>query len=162
MSTNVSLQDPFSYSLTILLILLALVLLPAFVFLIKSLISLLKTKKPKPKKKDIPVENKTKDINELRFKYLAMIADTENIYAKKQISPRQAYLKLSQIVREFVHDVTGVNTQNLTLAEIKALSMPTLYSLIDSFYRPEFAEEGNYEKIGEAFELAKGVVEQWN
>ena len=161
MSTSVSLQEPFSYSLTLLLILAGMAILPLIVMLLVKLLMWGKAIKPK---KEVKVEEKKEPVDKekVRSRYLNVIDELERDYKNQKIDDRAAYLGLSEAVRNFVHEYTGHNTQNLTLNEIGELGMPSLYNLIKDFYRPEFAQDPGETDVNQSFEISRKVVRTWN
>ena len=161
MSTSVSLQEPFSYSLNLLLALGAAVLLPMLIMLIIKLIMKGKAIAPKKKEKEQPAPPPI-DKDRVRGKYLGIINEIEKKYDSKELDDRAAYLELSGAVRNFVHDYTGANTQNMTLNEIGALGMPSLFNLIKEYYRPEFALDSGETDVKKSIDTARKVVMSWS
>ena len=49
---------------------------------------------------------------------------------ENKVNSREAYQKLSTIIRYFVYEVTNIKVQNYTLKEIKKINRPILYELI--------------------------------
>ena len=161
MSTSVSLQEPFSYSLELLLLLIGLAILPLIVMFLVKLLRW--GKAVAPKKKEVQEEKKEPvDKEKVRSKYLNVIDGLEKQYKDQKIDDRAAYLGLSEAVRNFVHEFTGMNTQNLTLNEIGELGLPSLYNLIKDFYRPEFAYDSGDTDVDQSFEISRKVVRTWN
>ena len=161
MSTSVSLQEPFSYSLNLLLALGAAVLLPLIILLIVKLIMRGKAIAPKKKEKEQPAPPPI-DKDRVRNKYLGIIDTIEKKYDSKELDDRAAYLELSGAVRNFVHDYTGANTQNMTLNEIGELGMPSLFYLIKEFYKPEFAFDSGEPDVEKSIDTARKVVMTWS
>ncbi len=161
MSTSVSLQEPFSYSLNLLLALGAAVLLPLIILLIVKLIMRGKAIAPKKKEKEQPAPPPI-DKDKVRSKYLGIIDTIEKKYDSKELDDRAAYLELSGAVRNFVHDYTGANTQNMTLNEIGELGMPSLFYLIKEFYKPEFAFDSGEPDVKKSIDTARKVVMTWS
>lgn len=161
MTTSVTLQNPFSYSFILLLALIIIIVFPIILYLIIKIVAYLRSKGKKVrtsnKKKSKPV-----NIEKLKIKYLDKIEKLEEKQKAEKISGRQSYLELSEIVREFVQESTGVKVSNYSLGEIKTLSMPSLYVLIEQFYKPEFGAEETEEGIENAFKDARRVVTEWN
>lgn len=160
MQTPVNLQNPFEYSLLLTLALAAAVILPIAIFLFFILrgfkfptyVRKQKPKVVKPYKTDLP---------SLKRKYIQKINELQELCKKENLEDREAYLRLSSLVRTFAHHATGVHVQNFSLFEIKALNIPSLHGLIEEFYKPEFAYEAE-SHIEKAFEDARTVVLTWN
>lgn len=162
MQTSVELQGPFYYSTLILIILGALVLIPAIIWIAAMLKNV---KMPKFKKKVVapPPKPVKIDKEQLRSKCFNRIREIERLLEAEKISRRQAYIYLSACVREFISKITNNNVSALTLKEITELNMPSLSSLIEQFYHPEFAfDDATEEEMTQAFEDARKVVKEWN
>ena len=159
--TSVDLQDPFSYSKVPIYITLAalaalIVILIAIYFIRKYLKNKNKPKVVKEKPKVFKPRNKL----EIRSDYLSRIAAIEKKYREKKIDVRMAHQELSAVVRLFVHEMTGIEAQNLSLMELKEQGVP-ISSLIEEFYAPEFAERTDKETM-DSIKDARTVVETWN
>ena len=174
-SFSVELQEPISYSLYILLTGLALMAVALVVFFIfwKRYVdyrnSVSTTPRLKKKKKVV--------LSVLRAKYMRQIERLEKGLMENKADERTAYQELSRISRFFVHEATGLDVQNYSYAEIKALNMPGLTALVDSYYRPEFAPDtGECEQtqtenqltrnrispaLARAIQNTKGVITAW-
>ena len=153
MQVTTQLSDMFSYSLWPIII---------FFLLIVIYILILRKKKDKKIKEDYEILDLSyKDINYIRKKYLKKINELEAKVNNKQITNRKAYLSLSAIVRNFVHEMTGIKVHKYTLKDIKKLNMPQLTMLVEEYYHPEFAEYslGN---IKESISKTRKVIEKWH
>ena len=153
MQVTIQLSDMFSYSLWPIII---------FFLLIVIYILILRKKKDKKIKEDYEILDLSyKDINYIRKKYLKKINELEDKVNNKQITNRKAYLSLSAIVRNFVHEMTGIKVHKYTLKDIKKLNMPQLTMLVEEYYHPEFAEYslGN---IKESISKTRKVIEKWH
>lgn len=162
MKTDITLREPYSYSLSLLIIFALIVIIPPLVVVIVKLIMMFAGKKNKRVRKEKPKKITKSYIEKLREGCLEHIAEIEKRYKDGITDYRAAYIELSYTVREFVQAVSGNNATNLTLEEIKELSRPELYSLIKQFYEPEFAfERGNAENENPFLDAGR-VVEKWN
>ncbi len=108
MKYPIDLQSPFSfspywYALGIALIVLALLLRFGFnrLFAVKM---------------DSPFR-----IDKLHRDCLRQVDKIENAYAKKEIDSRSVHQQMSQVVRRFVHDVTGLETETMVLEDLRRL-----------------------------------------
>lgn len=158
MNTTVNLQDAFSYAMWPMIALgSALILMLGFLFVL-YLMRKLKKRKPKP----VPVSVKPAPvaIDVLRSKYLSELAKLTKAFNEGQIELREAYQKMSSIIRNFVFEVTHIEVQNYTLDDIKAANMPSLEQLVEEYYSPEFARmsEGDFHA---SMERTKKVIMQW-
>lgn len=160
MQTDVELQNPFSYSFLLTAILIGLAVLPVIIYLIVRLIHFKPAKKPaKPKPAPVYAKPNLKTLKQMALAEINRIAAQHDA---GEISDREAYVKLSMAVRDFVNRAEENNVSNMTLEEIKKLNLPKLESLIEQFYRPEFSYEGPENNIRRAFEDARTVVSEWN
>lgn len=159
MKTSVNLQEPFTYSIWLLIIVIILIIGLSIYFII--------TRKSKTQKrleenivKKIPERN-IKDINKIKAKYIKKLDSIEEKYNSKSIELRQAYLLISEAIRMFVFEVTDIKTQNYSLNEIKNINIPILYDLIKEYYEPEFA----FKSVGDfnsSIKKARSVILKWN
>lgn len=155
MQTSVKLQETFSYSIFVIVAILFLIL--AFTIYI-----LIKNKKKQRKINTVEIKEVSKDKKELiQQKYLNELEKLENKIKQNEITLRQVYQKLSNIIRHFVYEVTGIKVQNYTLEEIEKINMTMLHELIKEYYAPEFAKKS----LGDAkssVEKTRKVIEKWN
>lgn len=152
MQTSVNLQSPFSYAIY-----------PVFIIIIILLVYILVLFcKPKKKVKVKPIPKKqVVDIKKIKNKYLKKLDDVEYRIDNNKISIRTAYQNTSNIIRNFVHEVSGIKVQNYTLQEIEQLKMPVLYELVKEYYKPEFAEQ-SVGDIKNSMEKTRKVIEKWS
>lgn len=152
MQTSVKLQDPFSYSIYPIFIILA-------ILIIYTIILFLKRKKKDNSKTILrkPVIN----LEKVKLKYIKKLQELEQKIDKNKISTRTAYQSTSIIIRHFVYEVTNIKVQNYTLAEIANLEMPELYELVKEYYIPEFAVQ-SLGDIKESIEKTRKVIEKWS
>ena len=157
-SFTVGLKDPVSYSIIWFLMALALMALAGIVF---SLFwwryrkvcarNAEELKVIKPPAVVLPF---------LRRKYGRQIARLDTALRADEVEDRIAYQELSRIIRAFVNDTTGIETQNYTLQEIEALNIPQLTRLMREYVKPEFSEEGKG-NVTEALLRTGQVVQAW-
>ena len=146
MKYSIDLQSPFSfspywYALGIALIVLALLLRFGFnrLFAVKM---------------DSPFR-----IDKLHRDCLRQVEKIENAYVKKEIDSRSVHQQMSQEVRRFVHDVTGLETETLVLEDLRALGRPELTELIREYYEPMFAR-ASFVNAGTSLMHGKSLVNQ--
>ena len=161
MQISVELQNPFIYSLLLTIGLIALVVLPLIIAGIIWLIKHKPQKRVKKVKPPKPVKPKPINVELVKRDYLNKIDAIRVKYNEGKIDTRATYLELSSVVRNFVHEVTNIDTQNFSLYELKALNMDELSQLIEQFYRPEFSYEDTTSDINVAFVDARTVVSKW-
>ncbi len=157
MQSQVNLQDPFSYSFgNIVIVFLLLLVCVAIYFVFKHL------DKPKKKKEEVKIEiQKPFDINEAKNKSISELNKLEKEYSENKVSYRNAYVRISGIIRSFIFDATKIKVQNYTLQEIEKLNMPVLTNLMNEYYKPEFAynEQGN---VIESINKTREAIRKWS
>ena len=153
MQVTVDLQDPFSFSLIPIIILFIILAIPAYLYWKKYI------ENRKPKAIEIKHVDE-KSIVRIQKKYIKQLVLLKRKIDSNKISMRRAYQRLSKIIRYFVYEVTGINVQNYTLAEIKKLKMHQLTELIEDYYIHEFSKKslGN---INESIEKTRKVIVRW-
>ena len=163
MQTSVELQDPFSYAWLPLVILGAILVAGIVTLIVLYYLKILKQgtrRVPKPKEEK-PAVIKKRDPMEIRMDYLSRIDAVQRKYVSKQIDVRIAHQELSAIVRLFVSEMTGVNTQTFSLSELKATRFSSVSSLIEEFYAPEFALRTEKDTMNSISDARK-VIQAWN
>lgn len=112
---------------------------------------------PKPAKVTPPPP---RNIPRIKQKYLRRLATLEKKAGERRIEPRDLYLKLSNLVRMFTFEATGIKVQHYTLNEIRALHMPALTALVQEYYEPEFARSSNPD-IYASIERTRKMIRSW-
>lgn len=159
MQISIDLQEPFTYSIIPLIIVISLVLIESYYFIY------LRNKNKKinieeKNVKEIPEKN-IKNIPVIKNKYLNQLDLIENKYTNNKIELRKAYQMISEAIRLFVFEITDITTQNYSLTEIKKLNIPNIYELIAEYYEPEFASK-SVGDFNSAINKARRVIKQWN
>ena len=159
MQISIDLQEPFTYSIIPLIILISLLLIESYYFIY------LRNKNKKinieeKNVKEIPEKN-IKNIPVIKNKYLNQLDLIENKYTNNKIELRKAYQMISEAIRLFVFEITDITTQNYSLTEIKKLNIPNIYELIAEYYEPEFASK-SVGDFNSAINKARRVIKQWN
>lgn len=159
MQTSINLQEPFTYSVIPLIVVIGLVVTMTC-YLIYSKRTKQKIKIEQEKVKAIPEKN-IKNIPVIKGKYLNELDSIEYKYANQMIELRKAYQLISEAIRLFVFEITDITTQNYSLAEIKKLNIPKLYELIEEYYEPEFASK-SIGDFNSSINKARRVINEWN
>lgn len=154
------LQDPISYSKWI-VVLVGVILVTSFIIYILWLAGVFKRRQKKVTNKAIAKPRIIKNPLAIKSKYLSYLDNLEKAVRANSIGTRDAYLKLSEIVRKYAFEATGIKVHNYTLNEIQSLNMPQLTSLISVFYEPEFAYESQSDILNGITSTRKVIVE-WN
>lgn len=136
MQTSVELQEPISYMSLWLIIAIVLAVLIIFTQVFFRILFKGRLKRPKKLKVKKP---KPKTLEEIRRKYLSRLYVIENDIAGGKYTVRQGYQQLSECVRGFVFEATGIPVDKCSLSEIRTLKMPVLTGLVTEYYEPEFA-----------------------
>lgn len=156
MKTDVKLQESFSYVkwpwIVLLAIAVAILLTLFVVFLIK---------RNKNSKKDTFKIVSPKDINSIKAKYLEQLSCIITEVNAGNIDIRTSYYKMSECIRGFIQEATGVNTKSLTLLDAKKMNMPVLERLLEEYYIPEFAYKSAGD-INKSINNTRGAIEAWN
>ncbi len=165
MVTTVKLQDPFEYSWYVVLaaVILGIIVIALLSYVIYKLWKIRKLadqKKPSYHK----VHMSPEVLRRMKQDYTLRIQSLVAGYRQGSISKRDGYQRLSAIIRSFVHEVTGINVENFTVKEVKAMGIRKLDILMEEYYVPEFAEdEKAKDKDFEAScNVAMGVIRTWS
>ena len=164
MVTTVKLQNPFEYSFWVILAAGILVFFAAALF-IGFIIKIICIRSMKRKKQPYP-ERAIGEATVMGLKghYIRCVQDINYRYGIKNLSLRDGYQELSAVISEFVHAATGINVENLTAAEIKAMGIDKLDKLMEEYYVPEFAEDEKIsgKDLSKSCNTAVGVIRSWN
>lgn len=165
MVTTVKLQPPFEYSwwVTLITAILGIMALVMLFVVIRSIWQIRKRDlTPKPTFRKIFMTPEV--MRRLKEQYAFRVQAVQNNYVQKRIDKREGYQQLSAIIRSFIHEATGINVENYTKKEIKALGMRKLDVLMEEYYVPEFAEEEKAEKkdLSASCNTAIGVIRSWS
>lgn len=158
MQTTINLQEPFTYSIIPLVIIIVCIIIATIYLLnLKNAKKEIEIKREDVKK--IPEKN-IKNIPVIKNKYLQQLKDIEDKYTNNKIELRKAYQLISEAIRLFVFEVTDITTQNYSLAEIKKINIPELYNLIEEYYEPEFASK-TMGDFSSSINKARRVINEW-
>ena len=158
MQTTINLQEPFTYSIIPLVIIIVCIIIATIYLLnLKNANKEIENKREDVKK--IPEKN-IKNIPVIKNKYLQQLKDIEDKYTNNKIELRKAYQLISEAIRLFVFEVTDITTQNYSLAEIKKINIPELYNLIEEYYEPEFASK-TMGDFSSSINKARRVINEW-
>lgn len=98
----------------------------------------------------------------VRRRYLELIASIENQHDAGALGGREAVLGLSLAVRTFVHEMTGLNTHRMTLAQLRGHGLPLVGDAVELLYPGEFSAHGGTPAVGDASVAARHVVASWH
>lgn len=97
----------------------------------------------------------------VRQRYLQLIAAIAQRHRAGELGARDAHLELSLAVRTFVHEMTGLQTQRMTLAQLRAHGLPLVGDAVELLYPGEFSAYGGPFTVAQAADMAQGVVQSW-
>lgn len=158
MQATINLQEPFTYSIIPLVIIIVCIII-ATIYLLNLKNSKKEIEIKREDVKKIPEKN-IKNIPVIKNKYLQQLKDIEDKYTNNKIELRKAYQLISEAIRLFVFEVTDITTQNYSLAEIKKINIPELYNLIEEYYEPEFASK-TMGDFSSSINKARRVINEW-
>ncbi|MBP3273936.1 MAG: hypothetical protein J6L93_02920 [Butyrivibrio sp.] len=165
MVTTVKLQSPFEYSWWVVLIA-AIVLAAALFALIYALRMIIRNRENKTSQ--MPAARKLiltpEVLRRIKGQYVGMVQSISERYSRGLLSKRDGYQELSLVIRGFVHEVTGINVENFTVKEVKAMGIRKLDVLMEEYYVPEFAEDEKAKEkdLSASCNVAMGVIKSWS
>ncbi len=162
MVTTVSLQPPFEYYWWVIVI--AILLMAGAVALCIYVLSKVISAKKAMQKKAVIKTPPPRMLMDIKNHYMLQLQGLMNLYSSKQITKREAYQRLSLLIRGFVHESTGLNVENFTKSEIKAFGIKQLDQLMEEYYIPEFAEEEKSQNrdFNGSYQATLGVIKAWS
>lgn len=161
METTITLQEPFSYSLWPIMILLVILFFSMIIFMAISVNRKNKQNATKSRSKAKEIIPETPTLEQVKQQYMSALTDLKQQYMDENVSERICYQKLSSMLRQFVSSVSGNDITNMTLTEIRHQGLKQVEQLISEYYEPEFSREAKSDIAG-AIERTKKVIEEWN
>ena len=149
MDVKNGLQPLFSYSVDIILPMIGISLLIIIVLIFDKFF----------KKKIIAYINKP-NVPKLRVKYLKLLQQLYNEITNNQIDIKDAYVRLSTLVREFIEKSTGINVLSFTKYDAQKAGMKDLALLMEHYYPHEFSNQGRGEILDSVRDTME-VIKQW-
>lgn len=106
----------------------------------------------------------TQDVlSQLRTEYFAEIEKIETDYRERRLSPRDANLQLSRVVRRFVNEYSGLEAPVLALDDLRARGVhPALLDAMGRHYYPSIFRQGPPIDPAAGAEAARTVVRTWH
>jgi hypothetical protein len=98
---------------------------------------------------------------DVRRKALARIADVEQRVADGSLTPRDAHIELSEVLRELAFYTTRFDARKMTLTDLRRAGLTRLADTIATFYPVAFAPAEAVE-AQPAIDAARTAVSQWN
>ena len=166
MVTTVKLQHPFEYSwwVTLIAVVLGAIALTAIVFFLIKVFGILRKQKAAPRPAARKIAMSPDMIYRVKNQYIGRVQALLNNYTQNKVDKREGYQQLSALIREFVHEVTGINVENFTIKEVKAFGIKKLDVLMEEYYVPEFAEDekAKDKDFVQSCNKAVGVIKAWS
>ena len=157
MSVTVELQEMFSYSPLVFLMLIVLGIVGVLLWIGRR-----KGKSVEQQIEYMPVQEvKPLSTEQVKGKYMTLINELEKQYGSGRMSEKEAYQELSGIIRRFVYEMTGIKVHHSTLEEIRRMNMPNVYGIIEECYAPEFSQDKNG-NIYNTINKARMVIGEWH
>lgn len=108
-----------------------------------------------------PKEIKLSEKEKLRRKYLDELYSLDVKFSQGSIDERTLNEQLSKICRDFVHKISGQDTNKMTLSELRhASGLIGLSRAIALFYQPEFAPKARA-SAKYNINAAREVISKW-
>lgn len=102
-------------------------------------------------------------LSQLRTEYLERVQQIETDYREKRLSPRNANLELSRVVRTFVNEYSGLEAPVLSLDDLMARGVhPALIDAMRRHYYPSIFRQGPPIDPIAGAEAARAVVRTWH
>lgn len=148
------LEEPFTYSWKLVIIMLIIIFVVVIIVLFRKYVldKFLKVFKKVYDDKKVP-SLKTKYLRKLE----KLLIDVKN----GRIEIRDGYLKLSNIIRDFIEKVTGINVSTMSKIEVEKIELKPLNMLMDEYYPPEFAKYSKGDIVN-SINRTMEVIRKWN
>lgn len=102
-------------------------------------------------------------LGQLRLEYLDRVQQIETDYRERRLSPRNANLELSRVVRTFVNEYSGLEAPVLALDDLVARGVhPALIDALRRHYYPSIFRQGPPIDPIAGAEAARTVVRAWH
>lgn len=102
-------------------------------------------------------------LSQLRMEYLERVQQIETDYRERRLSPRNANLELSRVVRTFVNEYSGLEAPVLALDDLIARGVhPALVDALRRHYYPSIFRQGPPIDPIAGAEAARTVVRAWH
>ena len=98
---------------------------------------------------------------DVRRKAFTKIDDVERRVQSGELSPRDAHIELSGILRELAFYTTRFDARSMTLTELRSVGLSRLADTVSQFYPIAFAP-GEAIDARNAIDTARQAVAQWN
>lgn len=108
-----------------------------------------------------PVPDRGVTVDELRSRYLRLIEDVEQAFARNELTRRMAHQRLGILVRAYAWESRGIKAQSMTLRDLEHAKVKGVADAVELYYPAEFAEleQGDVARSASA---ARQVVSTWH
>ena len=97
----------------------------------------------------------------LKVIYIKRLEKLKALIQNNEIDNRNAYLQLSNTIREFIEKTTGINVLSISKKEAKKLNMKELSLLMEEYYPPEFSKNSKGDILVSIARTIE-VIKRWN
>jgi hypothetical protein len=118
------------------------------------------TRKGLAHRPDLPSAPAGPTAGALRKRYLGLIEETRAAYAKGDIADREAFHRLSMLVRSYVEEREGTRTVTMTLKDLRATELTALSDAVARLYPGAFSADYSG-TVAQAIDEARGLVTSW-
>ena len=111
------------------------------------------------RKKIIKIIHKP-NIPKLKDKYAKRLDILYNDVQSNKIDVRNGYIRLSNIVRDFIEKATDIKVSSFSKSDAKKMGMDDLVLLMEEYYPPEFAKNDNSD-ILRSIKNSREIIQNW-
>ena len=149
MQISSDISEPFKYSWNLFIILIVVVVFIGLYFLFdKFLLS-----------RFLKTLDKAK-VPSLRVLYLRKLEGLLNDVTNNRVELRDAYIRLSGIIRNFVKLVSGINITTMSKKEVQSLGNEEVGLLMEEYYPPEFSKYSKGDIVS-SINRTMDVIKKW-
>ena len=96
----------------------------------------------------------------IRKRYLGLIDETRVAYLSGALPDREAYQRLSLLMRSYVEEREGTRTVTLTLKDLRGTAFTPLTEAVARLYPGAFGPDES-RTVAQALDRARGLVTSW-
>lgn len=109
----------------------------------------------------ILIKKRGKLLPKLHLLYLKKLEELLVKVTSYEIDSRDAYMRMSQIIREFIQKSIKVNVTNLSKNEISKIGLNDLAKLMDEYYLAQFSKN-SVGDVENSIKRTQEVIRTWN
>ncbi|CAN5318623.1 hypothetical protein BH09ACT5_BH09ACT5_19660 [soil metagenome] len=118
------------------------------------------TRKSRVPARDYTGRPATETVGVIRERYLGLIDEAAAAYAKGELQDREAYHRLSMLLRSYVEEREGTRTVTMTLGELRKTRLIALSDAIARLYPGAFSPH-HRGTVPRAIDEARALVTSW-